>query len=351
MFKQYTIKIAMFAAIVILLVRFESPAPAMPVSQAGAAVLPPLTDPPALNKISVDTADRVKCLYTLKGHRDRVLALAISGDGAYLASSSRDKTIKLWDVNTRQEVHSFNGKSARMNGIAFSPNGRLLASGEAIWDVESKKRIHVLEGGLVARVDYSPDGSLLAVALLDDRDIFQPTRLWDVASGKLVHEFDNQGDNVTHSIAFSPDGELLAVANPFGTVALWNVKSGQITTTFDCGNKNAGMHDVIFSPKGDVLAAAGTDYKVRLWDMASGKETQTLKHGSGVNSVAFSPDGTILVSVGKEHVIRLWNVKTGSVLRALPHDDELMAAVFSPDSTLLVTGGYDNHIHIWGVSR
>jgi WD40 repeat protein/formylglycine-generating enzyme required for sulfatase activity/poly(3-hydroxybutyrate) depolymerase len=301
----------------------------------------------ALNAISADRADQIELLHTLEGHSDRVITLAFSGDGVYLASSSRDKTIKLWDLQSGQEVHTFSMNEVGMNGIAFSPDGRLLASADAIWDVESRQVVHTLERGrnVPGPVAFSPGGSLLAVALAN-----QPIKLWDVTSGQVVRIFDEQADNAAFSIVFSPDGALLAAGGLDGTVRLWDVEGGQIAGTLEYGNES-GVHDVAFSPDGSVLASGGTDPTVRLWDVASGQVVHTLRHRDGLYSVAFSPDGTILAVAGVERTVRLWDVESGSVLRTLPHDDELMAVAFSPDGSLLAAGGYDNQVYLWGISR
>ena len=305
------------------------------------------TNAPVQAAISADTVDQVERLHTLSGHSDRVMTLAFSGDGVYVASSSRDKTIKLWDVKSGQEVHTFSMKEVGMNGIAFSPDGSLLASADAIWDVESKQVVHTLERGrqVPGPVAFSPDGSLLAVALVN-----QPIKLWDVASGQVVRTFDEQADNAAFSIAFSPDGTLLAAGGLGGTVRLWNVESGQIAGAIEYGDES-GVHDVAFSPDGRVLASGGTNPTLRLWDVASRQAIRTLRLGDGLFGVAFSPDGTILASAGGIGGVRLWGVESGRMLRTLSHDDELMAVAFSPDGTLLASGGYDNQIYLWGIPR
>ena len=169
-------------------------------------------------------ADEVELLTTLSGHNDRVIDLAFSGDGTYIASSSLDRTIRLWDVTSRQEVDAFSMNKVGFNGIAFSPDGRLLASADAIWDVESRQVVHTLEQGrqVPGPVAFSPDGSLLAVALES-----QPIKLWDVASGQVLRTFAEQADDVTFRIVFSPDGTLLAAGVHGGMVRLWDVASGQ----------------------------------------------------------------------------------------------------------------------------
>ena len=311
-------------------------------------VLPPTgTNTPAREAISVDTADKVERLATLSGHDDKVNDLAFSGDGTYLASSSLDKTIQLWDVENWQPVHTFRMNKAGFNGLAFSPDGRLLASADAIWDVESRQVVHVLEQGRndPGPVAFSPDGSLLAVALEG-----RPIKLWDVTSGEVLRTFAEQPDTVTFSIAFSPDGALLAAGVHGGMVRLWDVARGQVVGTLDHGGASDDVHDLAFSPDGSVLASAGNDNTVHLWDVASGQSVHTLRHGDGLYGVAFSPDGSLVASACCDRTVKLWDVKSGSMLRSLPHDDEVMAVAFSPDGTLLASGGYDNLVYLWGIA-
>jgi acetyl esterase/lipase len=296
--------------------------------------------------ISVDTADQVERLSTLRGHRDRVNDLAFSGDGAYLASSSLDKTIKLWDVQTWQQVHAFGMNKVGFNGIAFSPDGRLLASADAIWDVESKQVVHTLERGrnVPSPVAFSPDGSTLAVAPES-----QSIKLWDVASGELLRTFAEQPDDVTFSIALSPDSALLAAGVHGGMVRLWDVASGQITGALEHGSEDDDVHDLAFSPDGSVLASAGNDDTVRLQDVASGQVVRILRHGNGLYGVAFSPDGSLVASACCDRTVKLWDVATGRQVRSLPHGDEVMAVAFSPDGSLLAAGGYDDIVYLWGI--
>ena len=247
--------------------------PAIPASPTSATALPTPADASAPAVISVDKADQVERLHTLDGHSDAITALAFSADGAYVASSSVDKTIKLWDVRSGQEVHVFQksvGQATR-NGIAFSPDGRLLACAETIWDVASKQVVHTLERGRYAPVAFSPDGSTLAVAPIE-----KPIELWDVASGRLVRTLDAQGDNITRGIAFSPDSTRVAAAgnsDTGGVARLWDVASGHVVGTLEHGN--VGLHDVAFSPDSSMLASSSPDATIRLWDLASGQVVRT----------------------------------------------------------------------------
>jgi WD40 repeat protein len=323
---------------------------AVPASPTSPAALPTRADTATPAVISVDTADQVECLHTLDGHSDAIMALAFSADGAYVASSSVDKTITLWDGRNGQAVHVFQksvGQATR-NGIAFSPDGRLLACAETIWDVTSKQVVHTLERGRYAPVTFSPDGSTLAVAPIE-----KPIELWDVDSGRLVRTLDAQGDNIARGIAFSPDGTRLAAAgngDTGGVARLWDVASGHVVGALEHGNM--GLHDVTFSPDGSMLASSSPDATIRLWDLASGQVVRTMRHHGGLYSAAFSPDGRLLASAGDDGTVTLWDVASGRQVRSLRHGGDVMAAVFAPDGTLLASCGYSNPVvYLWGVPR
>ena len=152
------------------------------------------------------------------------------------------------------------------------------------------------------------------------------------------------------SVAFSPDGKLLATGDSNGEIHLCQVANGQQIVI--CKGHTNWVVSLAFTPDGSVLASGSTDYTVRLWDVSTGQCLQTLwKHDSDVWSVAFSPDGDLLASGSDDQTIRLWSVKTNECLRILRgHTNWVLSVAFSPDGLTLVSGSDDHAIRLWNIS-
>lgn len=301
---------------------------------------------PGAGVISSGTVQNIALLHTFRGHGGRVLDVAVPFPGDLIASSSQDRTIRLWDIGNGQQVHSFRMMSVDMADIDVTRDGRLLASGEAIWSLEELREIHALERGteIPAHVAFFPDGSTLAVGRFD-----QEIQLWDVAGGEPVFSLAEHGEIPTKKMQFSPDGATLAAGMHDGRVMFWDVESGEIIKTLHYPGET-DIHDVAFSPDGAYLASAGRVPAVILWNVASEETVRTFWVRDTVLRVAFSPDGTILAaSAGTERVIHLWDVSSGDLLRSLPHDDQVSAIAFSSDGRYLVAGGFDSGVYLWGV--
>ena len=284
-------------------------------------------------------------------HATWVRSVAFSPDGKLLASGSWDTTIGLWNVETGREIRVLTGHTRGVESVAFSPDGKLLASGSwdntiGLWNVETGREIGVLTGhtARVNSVAFSPDGRLLASGS-DDKTI----RLWNVETGTGIGVLSKRHTRTVYSVAFSPDGRLLASGYDDHTIRLWNVETGKEIRVL--AGHTARICTVAFSPDGKLLASGSDDKTIRLWNVETGREIRVLTgHTARVNSVAFSPDGRLLASGSYDYdnTIRLWNVETGREIRVLAgHTRTVYSVAFSPDGRLLASGSADETIRLW----
>jgi WD40 repeat protein len=272
------------------------------------------------------------------GHSGKVSSLAFSPDGKTLASSSGDKTIKFWNFATGEQLRTIEGAGGL---LAFGPNGKIIVAGDivglAVWDVSSGAKLRDLNFSVTA-VALSPNGRIIA----------GNNFLWDTSTGARLRMLDPTAH--FDSAAFSPDGKLLASGAWEGTVKLWDVSTGAELRSIETGI--AHVLCVAFSPNGKLLAGAGMRGPIKLWDVSTGAELRSIESGSGsvtsINSVAFSPDGKILASGGRENGVKLWDVSTGVGLAAL--NGHFGPVAFSPDGRILASGSADSTIKLWDLT-
>ena len=192
--------------------------------------------------------------------------------------------------------------------------------------------------GWVASVAFSPDGRLLASGGED-----QTMRLWDPATGECLRTL-NGHDGSVNWVAFSPDGRLLATASGDRTVRLWDPATGECLRTLTGHDRN--LWSVAFSPDGRLLATGSGDGTVRLWDPATGECRRTLTgHTAAETWVAFSPDGRLLATASG-WVVQLWDPATSQLRRALDAHNSITGMAFSPDGWLLATGSNDGVVQL-----
>jgi WD40 repeat protein len=289
-----------------------------------------------------------------KGHNASVKAIAISPDGKYVATGSRDKSAKLWDLTSGIELRSFLGHGVTVNGIEFSPDGKLLATSSAdnsakVWNVASGKQLFssLPDEKYLTDVVFTPDAKFIVAAGYGDS-----AQVWDFNSGKLIRKIavnSDQGSGYGISLAFSPDGKWLAIGEDNKTARVFNAETWELKYTFKPGEGWCGGCGTLISFSSDsrYLLKLSHNASVEKFDLGDGKSLKVYGEPfDDIAGVSFSPDGkTIMAAGGKE--ITLWDSESGALKLKFKNESGLNDVIFSKDGKLLLSANDDNTASAW----
>jgi RNA polymerase sigma factor (sigma-70 family) len=289
----------------------------------------------------------------------------ISPDGRQLFSVG-DHSVEWWDAQngSRQRQIVFSNPNYRGAGLDLSPDGKLLAVHFQVggkmrfWDTASDAEVYPFGDSAPdrGRAKFSPRGNLLAQLENGNQ---RTVSIWDVRKGKKIRTIEGgeSGSSIVRSLAFSPNGNLLAFPRATG-VCVWDLVADKELYYLDPGAKTA-MGCVVFSADGKLLAGAtnpykhGPDHAIHLWDMATGKEVGALKgHEDGIKALAMSPKDNLLASASFDNTIRFWDLAKRQEIGRSPgpgrHTDALS---FSADGSVLASGDYFGALRLWDARK
>lgn len=313
---------------------------------------PDSPDPRAWEWFHFDRLSQGDDLSIVGRHASEVSALAVSSDGAWIASASTDGMVKLWSVNPSKEIGALK-TGGRVTALAFSPDSHTLVTlshplGCKLWDVRTQREsahFHVRQDYFGGALAVSPRDGWIAISRADGA-----IELWDATRKSKQSELPG-GYGQIFAMAFHPAEQVLIAASDHGTSRIWDVATGRETGRLTTAGGYGGALAV--SPDGKSIAFGGYDGRVRVWDFARRELQATLtNHTAPVLAVAFSPAGDLLASGGADQSIRLWsptNWQEAAVLRG--HESAVRSLTFLHDGRTLASGSRDDTVRLWPVRK
>jgi WD40 repeat protein/tRNA A-37 threonylcarbamoyl transferase component Bud32 len=316
--------------------------PALPPAPVFAGGLAPVKSKPLT--ISRAEWQHVK---TMKGQSGSILDVAFTPDGRFLASASEDFTVRIWNVQAGIPVASLEEHEGIVRCVAFSPDGSILASGSddmtvRLWDWKHSELISTFSDCNVPilSIIYAKDGRSLLTGTLGNS-----LCLWDAKTGKIILNMDRHYSSVNWA-DFARDGQIISGSSD-RTVRIWHPMTGKQLNIFE--KHTSAVRCVANSPDGSLVASASDDKTICLWSMVQMALAATLEgHNEGVTSVSFSGDGRTLASASDDKSVRLWDVRgarLSNILRG--HTAWVKRVLFSPDGQYLASASADRTIRLW----
>ncbi len=311
----------------------------------------------------------------LTDHKGSVTAVAFSPNCKIFASASRDGTVRFWDLPECKKGLTVNLNQPTLS-ISFSPDSKWLAIGSyggavSFCSVSDKKVTKTFELGqeVVQAVAFSPDGKLLAIGSgvwseSERRFAIGKLRILQTGSEEVVNSWEDFKSPVS-SVAFSPDGQLLAASSWDGLVRVLRTSEGSLNYALRA--YTGWVRCIAFSPDGDLLGTAGFSFlpmgswwetPIPIWKAKDGTPSGSLRvgtlgfirgHRGSINAIAFSPDGQLLASGGNDKTIKIWHIDGVLLCSIEGHIGLVNTVAFSPDGQLLTSGDSNGTIMCWHI--
>jgi small GTP-binding protein len=292
-----------------------------------------------------------KCLHVLKGHNGTVCGVAISTDRRIVVSGSKDKSIRIWDVESGECTQILRGHTDSVREIVCGANGRIYSASDdksiRIWNTITGDCIATLKGhrDAVFSIALSPDGECLVSGSKD-----RTMRVWDLEKNTCQAVLD-YGKAWVNALVITPDGKTVVAGTEDGWITGWNIGKG--AQTLSLGRHSMWVWGLALAANGSDLVSGSGDSTVGLWDLKSRRSVALLEgHTDKVSKVAISSDGLWAVSGSLDRTTRIWNLKAGAPAASLRgHAASVECVAISMDGELVISGSDDFEIRVWQLSR
>ncbi len=299
-----------------------------------------------------ETVESATELRRFQGHTAGVRCVAFSPEGTLALSGGEDGTARLWDVQRGQEIRQMDSHSGRVLSVVFSPDGSLVMSSGAdgtvrLWDPTTGRQTACLEGheSWVSSAVFSPDGSRILSGSFD-----ATLRLWDVPTRGELKVLS--GPNAwVRGVAFLPDGRHVIAAGNFGSPIIWDTETGQRVGQLGEQMRIFVCSTVAVLPDGSRVAVGDWEGQVHVWDFKrQDKLLRGRAHAGTIRAVLFTPDGRHFVTAGGDNVARAWRTDDGTLACRLDgHAGEVTCLAVSSDGGLALTGSEDDTLRLWAL--
>jgi len=299
-----------------------------------------------------------KLRHVLRGHKREVNAVAFSSDGKLLASGGRDNKVRIWNVASGAEIHVLNA-TGEVRSVAFHPTEPKLAAGTSgkdgrilVWNTRTglEERTNFKHDNAALSVAFSPDGRWLVAGCGEPRNPRSgEIYIWETPTGKFSQLLLEQ-DGPVAALAFHPDGKTFASAGE-GFIRIWTIGDADPIKRWKAHRER--VNALAFDKTGDRLASGCTDSSAAIWNWLKVEDPEIRRgHTGGVRGVAFTSDGAQLLSAANDGTVKVWPARGDQEFHALMgHRDHVSEVAFSPDASRLVSAGHDQTVRIWESAR